>query len=266
MSLETTTDPKKDKPLFEKSDVEKVQDNLNKYVIRPLNVFGISGFIFDIEGETKSSLESDITDNFIEDNSAIQDHIATKPLKITLTRYVGEKVYEGADHDIRKDIAGVVSKLTVVVAMLPALAETANGIFDTGSNLGDADVGDVDKVDNLFGLFQNLNPSASKQQKAYLYFKALQEQKVLVSMQTPFEYVRNMAIESIVATQGEDSKDISDFSITLKQIRKASLTIVKFDKEKFQGRAKNQKAPEVDNGKAKGKEAPTSVLLESFGS
>ena len=264
MSLETTT-TKQEKPLFEKSDVDKLTENLNKYVIKPLNVFGISGFIFDVEGETRMNLESDITDNFVEDNSAIQDHIATKPLRITLTRYVGEKVYEGSETDIRKDIASVVSKLTTVVAALPALASSANAIFDRGSDLGAANVGDVQKVDDLYGLFQNLNPSASKQQKAYLYFKALQEQKILLSVQTPFEYLTNMAIESIVATQGESSKDISNFSITLKKIRTASISLTKFDKDDFQGRAKNQKSPQVDNGKAKGNEVEPSVLIELSG-
>ena len=58
------------------------------YVLVP----NIGYFIFDIDGTTTHTLESDITDHYTENNTAIQDHWALKPEKITLKNYQGELV------------------------------------------------------------------------------------------------------------------------------------------------------------------------------
>src|SRR5260221_4663943 len=52
--------------------------------------FTDDAFIFDYEGEQSLSLEADITDHFIEDNTSIQDHIALKPVRITTHGFIGE--------------------------------------------------------------------------------------------------------------------------------------------------------------------------------
>lgn len=49
-------------------------------------------YIFDTRGDEDVTLESEITDNWVEDNSTMQDHIGLKPMSITLTGYVGELV------------------------------------------------------------------------------------------------------------------------------------------------------------------------------
>ena len=56
-----------------------------------------------------------------------------------------------------------------------------------------------------------------------MYFKVFWEKKILFSVQTPFEFLQNMAIESIIARQDETTRYISDFTITLKQMRFATL-------------------------------------------
>ena len=48
------------------------------------------GFLFNILGEEVVTLTADATDHYVEDNSAIQDHIALKPITITLHGYIGE--------------------------------------------------------------------------------------------------------------------------------------------------------------------------------
>ena len=50
----------------------------------------INGFLFDIVGKIQHDLDSDSTDHYVEDNTAVQDHIALKPEKITLVYYHGE--------------------------------------------------------------------------------------------------------------------------------------------------------------------------------
>src|SRR6185312_8744514 len=46
--------------------------------------------LFHYEGEQTASLESDITDHYIENNTAIQDQIALKPVIITTHGFIGE--------------------------------------------------------------------------------------------------------------------------------------------------------------------------------
>jgi len=55
-----------------------ISANLNNYVVRPLNAFGLGGFMFDIEGETSVNLTSQITDHFLEDTTNVQD-VNSKP-------------------------------------------------------------------------------------------------------------------------------------------------------------------------------------------
>src|SRR6266576_7254366 len=46
--------------------------------------------LFHYEGEQTASLQSDITDHYIEDNTALQDQIALKPEETTTHGFIGE--------------------------------------------------------------------------------------------------------------------------------------------------------------------------------
>ena len=58
-----------------------------------------------------------------------------------------------------------------------------------------------------------------EQQKAFIYFEALRNSRALFTIQTPFRYYTDMAIESIRATQSGFSRDQSDFEISFKKMR-----------------------------------------------
>jgi hypothetical protein len=65
-------------------------------IVRPNNPpAGIAGFLFDIELDSKIELTSDITDNFVENNTAVQDHIALRPETVTFRGIVAELVTPG---------------------------------------------------------------------------------------------------------------------------------------------------------------------------
>lgn len=215
-------------------DIAKITTNFDKFIVRPLNAFGLGGFIFDIEGDATVNLNTEITDHFTEDNVAIQDHIAVRPKKVTLRNYVGELVYR-LDKDNNTPLQKVVRKLTILNDLLPdlsAAAAQAKAIYEDGiGSIGlDSITGaNISKAADLWSTVKNLTPPVEKQAQAYMYFKALMEQKILVSVQTPFEFMANMAIESIIAYQAEESRYISDFTITLKQIRLAPTQVVAYD-------------------------------------
>ena len=243
----------------EETSLEKITKSLKKYILTPVGLFGISGFIFDIDGDSVSTFQNNITDNYVEDNSVINDHVSKMPEKITLTKYVGELVHRHSESSAKTKVGGVLKKLTPIIAALPAITSATSSIKNRIAGGAPLGVEDLDSADNLYGIFQNLNPWASNQQKAYIFLKALSEQGVLMSLQTPFGYYRKMAIETLVATQKEDTNDISTFTVTLKQMRFASITATEFDKKKYQGRSGNQNAPQTKNGKAGGKQADKSI-------
>ncbi len=236
----------------------QIINNFTQYIVTPLNAFGLGGFVFDVEGETTVNLNAEITDHWIESNTTIQDHIGIRPEKITLKNYVGELV-DRKDSATNTPIQNVTQKLTVLSQYLPQLSEQAQQAYDVlkgSTTLADIQNLSVSQLTNeatsLWALTQNLNPGASRQQQAYLYFKALFQQQMLVSLQTPYEFITNMAIESVVATQGENSRDLSEFTITLKQLRFASSITVAFDPTNYQNRASPQTAPTVNGGKTAG--------------
>jgi len=249
--------------LSKKNNLTLIKESFGDFIVRPLNSFGLGGFVFDIDGEATNKLESDITDHYVEDNSAIQDHIAIKPIEVTLKNYVGELVKTDTDSFL-KTTQEVVQKLTTINSYLPVLSASADLVKDIASGNSISYDDAVNEAVDLWTLTKNLNPNVTKQQRAYLFFKALFTQKILVGLQTPWEFIPNMAIKTIVATQSEDSDQITTFAVTLKQIRTASTQLVSFDKNKYQSRTKQQAQEVTDKGKATGNQSVLSQILELF--
>ena len=69
-------------------------------IIRPANPPpGIAGFVMDVRMEDEVNLESDITDHYVEDNTAVQDQVSLKPEEVTVHGLVGELVMVQAQQD-----------------------------------------------------------------------------------------------------------------------------------------------------------------------
>lgn len=251
--------------------------SLTQYIVMPRNEYGVDGFIFDIFGDESVSLSSEITDHTIEDNSKIQDHITLKPKKIMLRGYVGEVVYR--DTNIFSGIAQKLNeKLSFLDAFAPTAASQAQQTITSIANKANMFVDTVkEAVNNQLGawsLIENNPLFQTKQEQAFQYFSKLWENKVLVSVQTPFEYFENMAIESVFALQHENSKHISDFGITLKQITKAQVKIVAYNPSKdnvlksksetkeLQGRASQQASPVAQIGRMQGQQTTTDQVMK----
>ena len=253
---------------------------LQAYVVSPLNAFGAGGYVFDTQGESIASLNADITDHYTENNTALQDHIAIKPKRITLKGYVGELVYTVPNGNNSTLLQQATQKLTTIAAYLPLInsaatqAESAiSGIQSAGGTLASFAEA-VPAAANIYGLVQNAIGSTGllqRQQAAYQYFAACQSTATLLAIQTPWEFLTNMAIESIVATQGEESIFITDFSVTFKQIRIAQVSttstllsgtggIVSSGTTIAQGATGSQITPVVNQGVCQGVACPTPTV------
>lgn len=200
---------------------------LQSYVVSPMAAFGLGGFIFGIDGEDEVALMSEITDHYAEDNSVLNDNIALKPKRFTLRSYVGEQqvLINSSQPSILQQVA---QKLTVVTSMLPAVsaAESQVGALVAGgaSSLNFNSL--VSSGANIYAMVKNLITPTTGQAAAYAYFQALYKMKILMSVQTPYEFITNMAIESIIARQDEETKNMSHFIIVLKEFRVAQTLVL----------------------------------------
>lgn len=195
---------------------------IQQYVVAPSASFGLAGYVFNVQGENIAHLSADITDHYTEDNKAIQDHVAIRPKRIVLKGYVGELIYSN-DPFVPQGLAKVTAKLISLSSFAPALSAAATQIraavtSDAPVTFGSA----LNAASNIYGIVKNSLGAfgdMKNQQNAYNYFKALMESATLLSLQTPWEFVSSMVIESITAVQDEKTTFVSDFSVTLKQIR-----------------------------------------------
>lgn len=220
------------------NDLDLLTASLQNYVVSPLNAFGLGGFVFDLEGESKTDLESEITDHYTEDNKATQDHIARRPKVITLKGYVGELVYSGNQPNGATPLQNVVQKLTEVAGFLPTVSAATTQVQNLFSSTTAGFSDSVSDAANLYGLVQNVlgaTGDMAKQQNAYSYFASLWSQGILLGVQTPWEFLTNMAVIRVTAIQDERTKYMTDFSITLKQMRFAQTSSAAYNSDGLGG-------------------------------
>lgn len=225
---------------------------VNQYVVSPLVGLGIAGFVFDIVDDTRIDLRADITDHYTENNTAIQDCIAIRPEIVTLRGYVGEVV--NTINSTISSLTQLTEKLTILNSYVPIItnfAQQTRSVISSQNNTIGSYVQAAGNL-NIYGTFKKLNPPPTKQAQAFNFFRALFQSKQLVSLETPYSFYSQMAIESLSATQSGKSLYVSDFSITLKEIRTVSTSTVPFDATKYQGRSADQSAPIQDKGVANG--------------
>lgn len=231
--------------------------------------------VFNYEGEQTASLESDITDHYVENNIAAADQIALRPEIYTTRGYVGEL------NDIAPTYLAplkvVADKLSAIVAYEPEATVTARlaynyafYLYQVGRNAVNAGVSSWNSLKNLAsgsngqntigsgGLSTqfdfatgDVNGVQNKQQVAFQQFYGYWFARTLFTVQTPWAVFENMAIERLRAIQNEETNQITDFEISFKMIRTASsITTVggPGTSDGMQGRGKAQASSMVNLG------------------
>jgi hypothetical protein len=190
-------------------------------------------FLFNYEGEQSAQLQSDITDHYIEDNTALQDQIALKPVIITTQGFIGEL------NDIAppglSTVKQLAQKLTVVSAYTPALSasaliayNTAFQLYQTAQNAVNSAVSAWSSINGTGGesvISGNINfpiasaPNQNKQQVAFQQLFGYWQSRTLFTVQTPWAIFQNMAILSMRPVQDADQPVITTFEMSFKQMR-----------------------------------------------
>lgn len=197
----------------------------------------IPAFLFNYEGEQSVTLESDITDHYIEDNTALQDQISRKPEQIMTHGFIGElndSIPLG-----NQILQGLESKLTIISSYTPSLSVTAFNalneafqLYQVAANAIQSAVSTWQYVTNTGGENvvgnDGLTPisNQNKQQTAFQMFYGYWSNRTLFTVQTPWAVFQNMAILRLRAVQDAETNQISDFEVTFKRIRLAQTSIV----------------------------------------
>ncbi|MDE3073916.1 MAG: hypothetical protein KGJ86_00680 [Chloroflexota bacterium] len=225
-----------------------VQAKKQYAIVRPDNPPpGIAGFVFAISNDETVELESDITDHFTEDNNPVQDHIALKPETVTVTGEVAEVV---------KSPPGAVGTNSVpnplpdLPGLRPELSPGAQSAFDLGEE--DDTVQSAEAAGSLYDFYQERlpqQPDQTKQGVAFGYFYQLWKGRMLCTVETPWGFFTNMAVQSVSSHQGPSTRNTTDFSIVFRKIRTVRSVLINGWQVQA-GRASTQWKPLVPNGVA----------------
>lgn len=222
-----------------------------------------------IEDESKTA-EAQITDNFVESNYAVQDHIALKPKIYRLRGYVGEVLYTSPTYfenwlynllpyNVSNKIASAFSLGGAFSPIIGSYTKTAINIV---RQLNDS----FDRYKKIIENFMGKKELQGKRQETCnsLLF-ALMDNRVPVEIKglaferkRVKEYNSQYYIQSIQAHQG-DSRFKSDFEVVLKEIRVAAtnITDVKIVSENKSNAPQATNA--INSGKASKIKAPTTA-------
>jgi len=223
--------------------------------------------LFNYEGEQSVNLQSDITDHYVEDNTAVQDQIALKPVIINTNGFIGE--LNNVPPVGLQTLKTAADKLTVVGAYAPQLSVTAQLAYNeaflayqSATNLVNAGVSAWSSVSNAIS-GQNGNavideegdliPGSvqNQQQKYFQQFYGYWVNRTLFTVQTPWAVFQNMAIQNLRALQDAETNVITDFEVSFKQIRNA-FTAFSGIPTSFAGRSATQAASVTNQGISQG--------------
>ena len=238
------------------------------------------------------NFQSNITDNWVENNTVIQDHIAVSPVTVTMRGLLGELVY--TSEQAVKDYESVLAQANVLNSKDAVLGQfgnlkfndadgkltAINAYFPEASNatqlaqsmwdrheasakkarkianilIGQANNNLASKMNAYSGLSTNARQSKIKQISEELKNYWIERKPFTVN--TPFGDFENMYIQSVTLHQGNENF-IGEIDITLKQLRFAQTLTTKADKEVLAKYNACARAEEQNYGKAQGE---TSVM------
>ena len=223
--------------------------------------------LFHYEGDQSARLKSDITDHYVEDNTARQDQIALHPPMVTTHGFIGE--LNNVPPAALAAVKAIADKLTGISAYSPGLSVTALEAYNTaaqlyavGQNAANSAVAAWNTVNNAISGGSSGGESVITSQGTIVLQKNQTEQQVmfqqlfgywsnrfLFTVQTPWAVFQNMAIDDIIAVQDATTQVITDFNVIFKQIRIASTQVAgTLDPTNLQNRAAYQASSVVNQG------------------
>lgn len=241
--------------------------------------FGVAVYFDYIEDET-SAIEASITDNYVESNYSIQDHIAIKPKVYRLRGCIGEIVYKNEFTWYNK----ISNKINhpILLKTLDKMKPTVS-VSPTISNYTKLAQDIVNQVESSFNRYKKTwndfkgigNPYKGNRQRVVVaILNQILQQRIPVRLEDlkytyePFQegqYDKTYFLQSVSAHQG-DNDFITDIEVTIKEFRIAKTKITKLDKSKY-GQITDsqiQKTETQNEGVAKGQKTDAQTTRETL--
>ena len=193
-----------------------------------------TAYYFDVIKDHSIDIQNQITDNWLEDGSAIQDHIAHNPITISLSGLSGEIVFRspanfkddmnsilenfGKQYDdknmpkINSKFSKQINKLGALSALYPSvsnitqLARNAYGYVEQS----------VSRYANVLSRFLGKEAKETRLEEIFNRLSTISANGTALVVQTPFKTFQNMHIISLSLKQDEENY-VCDISMTLKQ-------------------------------------------------
>lgn len=244
-------------------------------------ISGSQGWVFDIINLHSVSINNNITDNYLENGTAIQDNITHSPKVVTIGGLVGELVFpqkgwqEYENYKVTNKGITVGDKLGQLGSLFPSVSNKVQAIKqNTAFAINIAEkyamtafnaIADFlprqANVDFFDGTIDYIN---SRIASVYRDLEYLQANNKSFTIETPFNTFDDMFIQSMTMRQG-DSNYIAELEITFKQVNYADIYFTDKDASKLNQIAQAQRAEEENNGKAQGQKVPPSKLAQLVG-
>lgn len=213
---------------------------------------GIDGFLFDIQETDEISLNSQVTESYTEDNSAIADHITLEPIKIRLTGVVVELVQVTSKYE--KFLQETIDRLKPLGILSPGMSASAQEHLTEATRLKSA-------ASSALNIYNNLTDpdgvGKTKQEKAYAELENKWLNRGRITVQTNWKTFKNMIIESITFNQDEKTKHQTNITISFKEVRTVGVLT---NTGNLVGRVAVQKTQVVEKGVAQRGESGLSKI------
>lgn len=253
-------------------------------IVSTFDSTGIAGFRFNIPKMEQVRLSNDITDYYSDNNTVFNDHVAHKPVIVTVSGLQGDYFY--SVHKLRDMISEVGTTMKLVTQLKPKFDNIQNQLRTKWENYQKANYATKmqkntnysitdpssynpltlkDKAKNLFSqfktydgidlfnLFQELYKFKSAQTRAYLFFETMRLADRPFTVETRWKRFDSMYIQDVTIT-GEDTADISDFQVVFKRMNFTHSQAIKINAA---GRTQQQYWKETNKGLDKGTKVET---------
>lgn len=262
----------------------KSNTDIKSAIVNYFDSTGIAGFVFNVPKIERVNLQNETTDYYTDNNTVFSDHVAHKPLTVTVGGLQGEYFY--SVHQIKDMISLTGTTLKLVNQFLPQftgiqkqLREKWNNYREQVDTINENRLLNYDLYDpttyndltlkekakmlynqfntydgiDLYKLFEQLYKFKSAQTRAYMFFETLSYSDKPFTVETRWKRFENMYIQNVIVS-GEDTADISEFQVVFKQLHFANSQVVKINAA---GRTQQQYWKETNKGLDKGTKVET---------
>lgn len=216
------------------------------------------------------NIQSNITDYWLEDMTAVQDSIGLQPIQLQLSGLVGEIEYTdgtswgdnliGKINQLSQEKLGytLTNKLGAITSLVPQMDNYTQLAKNALSQVENVYKNVKGKINKFFG-----NKTELKQTQRAKWLLDVWKNKTALKVTTPFGVFHDMYILSSPVVQ-EQTNTVSKITVTLKQLRFADSSMTQTSNDIKAGDNKICSAEMSDNGIMKTEEKNETSYMESF--